>query len=63
MKIGTWHELPFPLVDGTQLVVVPRNEATDGLMNDVVIEGEGQSGDLDKKDVARRLGVTLEARL
>ena len=29
MHIGTWHEFPFPLIDGTQLVVVLRKEATD----------------------------------
>jgi hypothetical protein len=30
MHIGTWHEFPFALVDGTQVVVILRAEATQG---------------------------------
>ncbi len=63
MHLGTWHEFPFAVVDATQVAVVLRREATDGLMVDAVVEGEGQSPDLDKKDMARRLGVILEVRV
>jgi len=63
MHIGTWHEFPFALVDGTQLVVILRREATEGLKAENVVDGEGHSGDLDKKDIVRRLGVALEPRL
>lgn len=63
MHIGTWHEFPFALVDGTQLVVILRSEATQGLKKENVVDGEGHSPDLDKKDIARRLGVTLEPRM
>jgi ureidoglycolate lyase len=60
MHLGTWHEFPFAVVDETQVVVVLRREATNGLMLDTVIDGEGHSPDLEKKDINRRLGVTLE---
>ncbi len=63
LHVGTWHEFPFPLIDDTQLIVLLRKEATSGLLADAVIDGEGASADLDKKDVAKRLGVVLEARL
>jgi ureidoglycolate lyase len=63
MHIGTWHEFPFALVDGTQIVVILRREATEGLKKENIVDGEGHSGDLDKKDIARRLGVTLQPRM
>ena len=63
MHIGTWHEFPFTLVDGAQIVVILRKEATDGLKAENVVDGEGVSGDLDKKDITRRLGVVLKPRI
>ena len=63
MHVGTWHEFPFALVDGTQLVVVLRNETMAALREENVIDGEAFGPDLDKKDIVRRLGVTLEPRL
>jgi ureidoglycolate lyase len=59
LHIGTWHEFPFALQDDTRLIVVLRGEATKALMKDSVIDGEAQSGDLDKKNIQARLGVTL----
>jgi len=63
MHLGTWHEFPFALVDDTQLVVILRAEATRGLQKENIVDGEGVSPDLDKKDMTRRLGVTLVPRL
>lgn len=63
MHIGTWHEFPFALVDETQLVVILRAEATRGLQKENIVDGEGVSPDLDKKDLSRRLGVILTPRL
>lgn len=57
LKLGTWHEFPFPLEDDTNLVVILRREATDGLVRDQVVQDEAQSGDLDKKDLLRRCQV------
>lgn len=62
MHLGTWHEFPFAMVDDTQVVVILRSEATQGLQKENVVDGEGRSPDLDKKDIARRLGVTLAPR-
>jgi ureidoglycolate lyase len=59
MHIGTWHEFPFALVDDTQLIVVLRTDATKGLLKENIIDGEGVSPDLDKKDITRRLGIVL----
>lgn len=63
MHVGTWHEFPFALVDGTQIVVVLRGETMASLREENVIDGEAFGPDLDKKDIVRRLGVTLEPRL
>jgi ureidoglycolate lyase len=63
MHLGTWHEFPFALVDDTQVVVILRAEATRGLQKENIVDGEGFSPDLDKKDIVRRLGVTLAPRL
>lgn len=63
MHLGTWHEFPFALVDDTQVVVILREEATKGLQKENIVDGEGVSPDLDKKDIVRRLGVTLVPRL
>ncbi len=59
MKIGTWHEFPFALEDHTNVIVVLRREATDGLVRDNVIQDEAESPDLDKKDLQKRFGVTF----
>jgi ureidoglycolate lyase len=59
LRIGTWHEFPFPLEDQTHLIVVLRKEATDGLVRDMVVQDEARSGDLDKKDLLHRCRVTF----
>jgi ureidoglycolate lyase len=63
MHIGTWHEFPFALVDGTQLVVLLRQETSKSLKKENVFDGEGVGPDLDKKDITRRLGVVLKPLL
>ncbi len=59
MKIGTWHEFPFVTEHNTNLIVILRREATDGLIKDNVVQDEAQSGDLDKKDLLRRCNTIL----
>jgi ureidoglycolate lyase len=59
MKLGTWHEFPFALQDDTDLIVMLRKEATDGLIRDNVVQDEAQSPDLDKKDLVKRRNITL----
>ena len=63
MKLGTWHEFPFAVEDDTNLIVVLRQEATDGLIRDNVIQDEAQSPDLDKKDLLRRANVLFQFEL
>ncbi len=63
LHIGTWHEFPFALANDTRVVVILRKEATNALMKDVVVKGEGHSGDLDKKDIQVRLGIELRVDL
>lgn len=62
MHIGTWHEFPFALRDGTHLIVVLRREATDGLVRDNAVQDEARSGDLDKKDLLARCHTTFELK-
>ena len=57
MKIGTWHEFPYAINDNTNMIVMLRKEATDGLFRDNVIQNEAQSPDLDKKDLLQRKNV------
>ena len=61
MKIGTWHEFPFALIDGTELIVILRNETNRDLRK--IEGGEARGPDLDKKDLQRRFGVVFEVRL
>jgi ureidoglycolate lyase len=59
LHVGTWHEFPFALQTDTRVIVLLRHEATTALMTDTAINGEGHSGDLEKKDIQVRLGLTL----
>lgn len=60
MHIGTWHEFPFALQDGTDIIVVLRGEATRDLMRDNVVLDEALGPDIDKKDLLARTGVVFE---
>jgi len=59
MHVGTWHEFPFAMLDDTNLVVILRKEATEGLIRDNVIQDEALGPDLDKKDLQARFGITF----
>ena len=63
MKLGTWHEFPFAVEDDTNIIVVLRREATDGLIRDNVIQDEARSPDLDKKDLLQRANVLFQFEL
>ena len=63
MKKGTWHEFPFALVDGSNVIVILRSETARNLMKDNVIDGEAHGPDLDKKNLVARTGVTLEVKM
>lgn len=63
MHVGTWHEFPFAVLDDTNLVVILRREATEGLIRDNVIQDEALGPDLDKKDLQRRFNVIFKLEL
>ena len=63
MKIGTWHEFPFALVDNTNMLVILTKEATEGLVKDNVIQDEALSSDLEKKDLLKRKNITFRLSL
>ncbi|MFT3966222.1 MAG: ureidoglycolate lyase [Sphingobium sp.] len=57
LNLGVWHEFPFALEPGTQVAVLLTREATQGLQKENIVEGEGYSEDLEKKDMLRHLGI------
>lgn len=63
MHRGTWHEFPFAVLDDTDLLVILRSVATDGLQTDNVIGNEAVGPDLEKRDMAARFGVRIELQL
>lgn len=63
LKVGTWHEFPFALVDQSNVIVILRKETSRNLMKEQVIAGEAHGPDLDKKDLVVRTGIVFTARL
>lgn len=63
MRVGTWHEFPFAVLDDTHLIMILRKEATEGLMRDHVILDEAVGPDLEKRDLQARFGVTFRIEL
>ena len=63
MHIGTWHEFPFAVFDDTNLLVILRKEATDGLVKDNIVQDEALGPDLDKKDLLARKNITIRLEL
>ncbi|HIF08635.1 MAG TPA: ureidoglycolate hydrolase [Sneathiellales bacterium] len=58
MKIGTWHEFPFAVEDGTEVIVILRNETNRDLRK--VEGGEAHGADVDKKNIQNRFGIVFE---
>jgi ureidoglycolate lyase len=63
MKKNCWHEFPFSLFDGTNLLVILRKEATNGLTADNVYKNEAVGPDLVKRDLQARFGVTFKVEI
>lgn len=63
MKLGTWHEFPFALVDRTNVVVILRHETTRSLQPDQTIRGEAHGPDIDKLAIVERTGIVLVPKL
>jgi ureidoglycolate lyase len=59
MHRGTWHEFPFALENDTQMVVLLSSQTGYDLGQRNPETEEAQGPDLDKKDLARRTGLTF----
>jgi ureidoglycolate lyase len=57
IHLGVWHEFPFAVEPATQLCILLTGAATQGLTKENIVDGEGYSEDLEKKDMGRRLGI------
>ncbi len=55
MHIGTWHEVPFPLQDGTNFVALVTNETNRNLEEHDKLNYEANGGDLVKRNLVHRL--------
>lgn len=58
MKVGTWHEVPFPTAGETHFVCICTNETNDNLENQGA-DGECNGGDLAKRNIAKQFGYTF----
>jgi ureidoglycolate lyase len=60
MHKGVWHEFPFAMEDGTDLVVIASRNTNDGLDTSNVQKGEAVGPDLEKRNVMARTGTRVE---
>jgi ureidoglycolate lyase len=56
MHLGTWHEFPFAIEDGSDLVVVLSSQTGYDLKAKDALTEEAHGPDLDKKDIVARTG-------
>jgi ureidoglycolate lyase len=60
---GTWHEVPFALVDDQVITVMSHRALTQGLASTPDERGEINANDVDKRNVAARLGRRVVVQL
>ena len=60
---GTWHEPPFPLTDGTLVLMTNHRVLMTGLASELDSNQEIQKPDLDKRNVAERARLVLRLEL
>lgn len=60
---GTWHEPPFPLVDGSCTLITSHRRLSEGLAQPLDERGEIRQLDVDKRNVTERTGVLLRVQL
>jgi ureidoglycolate lyase len=63
MHLGTWHEFPFAVEDGTDLVVVLSSQTGYDLKAKDAATEEAHGPDLDKKDIVARTGKVFRFEL
>jgi ureidoglycolate lyase len=59
---GTWHEPPFPLVEGGLTICISHRALTQGLASTLDEKGGIQRLDVDKRNLAEH-GVSIDIRL
>lgn len=57
MHLGTWHEFPFAIEDGTDMVVILSTQTGYDLHAKNSVTQEAFGPDLDKKDIVARTGT------
>ncbi|KQM22281.1 ureidoglycolate hydrolase [Novosphingobium sp. Leaf2] len=63
MHLGTWHEFPFAVEDGTDLVVLLSSQTGYDLKAKDAVTEEAHGPDLDKKDIVARTGHVFRFEL
>jgi ureidoglycolate lyase len=63
MHVGTWHEVPFPLQDGSHFVAIVTNETNRNLEEHDPVNFEADGGDLVKRNLLHRFGRLLRIEL
>ncbi len=63
LHLGTWHEFPFAIEDGTQVVVALSSQTGEDLHHRADNGIEAFGPDLDKKDMTMRLHTVFELQL
>lgn len=63
MHVGTWHEVPFPLQDGSHFVAIVTNETNRNLEEHDPVNFEADGGDLVKRNLLHRFGRQLRIDL
>ena len=59
MHVGTWHEVPFPLQDGSHFVAIVTNETNRNLEEHDPVNFEADGGDLVKRNLLHRFSRLL----
>ncbi len=60
---GTWHEPPFPLVDGALTLYTSHRALTQGLQSELDERGGIHKLDVEKRNITERRGVVLRIEL
>lgn len=63
LKRGTWHELPFPLVDDTDLLIMSHRNLTEGLKSQLDERREIFRLDVEKRNFGERADAVVRVTL
>lgn len=63
MHLGTWHEFPFAVHDGTDIIVLLSSQTGYDLKAKDAVTEEAHGPDLDKKDIVARTGNVFRFEL